>query len=111
MPKTVVTPEMVAHMNSVFAKGGFVPRRKHQRFAKDFMDMEFYNQQGEPLGVGAPRLQVEFLGTFQSGDHYPGVVTTYRAFAVTLPDGSRFACYSRDADQYVMCQMSSFLPA
>jgi hypothetical protein len=109
MPKAVVTPEMVAHMNSVFAKGGFVPRRKGQRYAKDFMDLEFYNQQGEPWDRNNEFLKVEFLGTFQSGDRYPGTVTTYRAFAITRPDGSRFAGYSRDGDQYVVCQMSSFL--
>lgn len=114
MPNAVVTPEMVAHMNSVFAKGGFVPRRKGQRYAKDFMGCNFYNQSGELntqfATVDAPLIaKVEFLGTFQSGDHYPGVVTTYRAFAITLRDGSRVAGYSRDGDQYVLCQMQSFL--
>ena len=114
MPKSVVTPEMVAHANAVFAKGGFVPRRKGQRYAKDVFGCEFFNQQG--VGVipseGQPqRIGVEFLGTFQSGDHYPGVVTTYRAFALTMPDGSRYAGYSRDADQYVVCQMFSYLSA
>lgn len=112
MPKSVLTPEMVAHMNSVFAKGGFIPRRKGQRYAKMlYTPCDFYNQQGAPheTVVNPIITSTEFLGTFQSGDHYAGVVTTYRAFAIVAKDGSRYAGYSRDGDQYVLCQMQSYL--
>jgi hypothetical protein len=113
MSKAELTPEQVAHCNSVFAKGGFVPRRKGQRFARDlYPAYDFYNQQGVPHPtVENPVVaKVEFLGTFVGYGHY-GDLCNYRAFAITATDGSRWAGYSKDEDSYVLCQMHSFRAA
>jgi hypothetical protein len=111
MPKAQLTAEQIAHAHSVFAKGGFVPRRKGQRYAKELYSLcDFYSQQGVAHEtVTQPAIaKVEFLGTFQGYGHY-GNIQMYRAFAITAKDGSRWAGYSLDGDDYVLCQMPSYL--
>lgn len=113
MPKVQLTPAQIAYANSVFAKGGFVPRRKGQRYPKDFMGSDFYGQDGslnEKFAMpNAQRIaRTEFLGTFMGYGHY-GNTQRYRAFAIVLPDGSRFAGYSQDVDQYVLCQHDGYV--
>lgn len=112
MPHLVVTPEMIAAADAVYARGGLVPRRKGQRRPRLAWDpCDFYDQQGRAhVTVANPVISsVEFLGTFQGGDHCAGVVTTYRAFAVRLQDMSVVAGYSRDDDFYVLCQHTGYV--
>jgi hypothetical protein len=102
---------MIAHADSVYAKAGFVPRRKGQRYPALAWDLcDFYDQQGRAHEtVANPVISlVEYLGTFQGWDHY-GSITTYRAFAVRLKDMSVVAGYSRDDDPYVLCQHQGYL--
>jgi hypothetical protein len=93
--------------NEVYAKGGFVPRPKGARYMHLYtLFPDFASQQGEvsefsqagALGIS----RVEFLGLFPGYTHH-GTECEYRAFKVTMSDGSVLAGYSHDDDRYNLC--------
>lgn len=113
MAKSVVNPVYEQSANEVYAKGGFRPRRKGERFRHLYNQFPmFANQQGQVAShlevIPNPIAQVVFLGTFLGYGSYSEEIT-YRAFKVTLLNGEIVAAYSRNTDTHVMCLHTGYV--
>ena len=104
----MITSEILA----VFAKGGFSPRAKGQRYDPDYLPLILGSDGSNP--VPAPHelqgsLKVEQLGSFVacwgSSANHPRMVIAY---SVTLPCGTRVPAYSLGVN-YNVCQAYNFL--
>lgn len=101
MVKSVVNEEYVRQANELYAKAGFVRRRKGQRHMPSLLPFPYY-----PEGD-----HVELLGTSPGYGSY-GEEILYDHLVVTLDSGQRIPCYRRHDPirDFVICQEFNYVP-